>query len=317
MNQLKIGLKFLLVYSPECVKVIIRKFAKYAEIRKAKQRQRRTKVSKKYVHDIIGKLCLDCDVMLHTSIINIGEIEGGAKFLAEEILDRINIAKHTLLVPALPFRGSFADYLKKGDVVFDVRTAPIAMGSLSKYIASLPQAKRSIHPTHSVVAIGKDAEYYTNEHHLDNTPFGIHSPYYKLIRNRGKVILWGATLNNLTCICAVEDMLGNCYKDYVYSPQKYKVKCIDKDGNFFYVQTCCHDPKKAIKRNLLFIHDALVNEGIMEVYPIGEAEIAVIDIKEFAVYYLQLLAKGYSNRGKIRVTEELQYKIEQVISGLL
>lgn len=316
MKSVEVFVKYILCYAPDFIKDGVRYISRKLEIRRATARQQRTFVSKEQIHAIIDKLELGCDVMLHTSKMNIGTLEGGTAYVAEELLRKIDIERHTLLVSALPYRGAFADYLKKNKV-FDVRTAPIAMGAINRYIAAKPHAVRSLHPTHSVVAIGPRADYYVADHQLDPTPFGVHSPYYKLIQNRGKVVLFGATLNNLTCVCAVEDMLGEVYAGYLYSKRRYNVKCIDKDGAEYDVSTVCHDPRKAIHRSLLFLHDRLVEEGIMQVYPIGEAEVAVIDIRAFSIYYLHLLDSGISNRGSIIVSEELHKKIKQVLNILI
>lgn len=316
MNKtLKIAIKYALYYAPDFLKGWMKRLSHRVEIHQAKQRQKRTRVSKEEIHQIIEQLPLDCDVMLHTSKINIGYLEGGTAYIAEEIMNKVDLAHHTLLVSALPYRGTFYDYLKK-EHVFDVRVAPIAMGAINKYIGSLPEAERSVHPTHSVVAIGKDAVYYTSEHALDQTPFGMHSPYYKLIRRGGMVLLFGATLNNLTCICAIEDLLGEPYARYIYAPKSYRVHCIDKEGNSLWVSTVCHDPKKALKRDLSFLHDDLIREGIMRVYPIGEAEVSLIDIRAFAIYYLQLLDKGISNRGKIKISPALHERIVETIQRI-
>lgn len=315
MNKFKILIKFLLCYSPNILKKAIMKINKYREKKVIKERMLRTIVSKETVHDIIQQLNITGDVMLHTSKVNIGNIEGGTQYIAEELINKIDLNKHTLLVSALPYRGAFADYLKKNRV-FDVRTAPIAMGSVNRYIASLPNTIRSLHPTHSVVALGKNSQYYVIDHYKDITPFGIHSPYFKLIKNDGQVLLFGATLNNLTCVCAVEDMLGDSYSDYIYSSEIFTTQCIDYNGNTLNVKTKCHNPKKAIKRDLTFIHDDLIKNGIMKVYPIGEAEVALINIKAFAIFYLKLLNSGISNRGRIHVSEQLHNKIEDAINYL-
>lgn len=315
MQSVRVIAKYILCYAPDFIKKGVRYISGKLEIRQAKARQQRTKVSKEQIHSIIDGLNLDCDVMLHTSKINIGDLEGGTAYVAEELLRKINTERHTVLVSALPYRGAFADYLKKNNT-FDVRTAPIAMGAINRYIASKPNAVRSLHPTHSVVAIGPNANDYIAEHYLDSTPFGSHSPYYKLIQNRGKVVLFGATLNNLTCVCAVEDMLGKAYAKYLYLEKSYTVKCVDDKGRIYDVSTVCHDPRKAIHRSLLFLHDRLIKEGIMQVYPIGEAEVAVIDIRAFAIFYLRLLDTGVSNRGIITVSEKLHQAIIDALNVL-
>lgn len=313
--NLKYLVKFFLCYSPNFLKAFIMKLNKIHEKKCIVERMYRTKVSKDDVHKLLLQISITGDVMLHTSKVNIGDIEGGTEFLANEIMSKLDLSKQTLLVSALPYRGAFADYLEKTHV-FNVKSSPIAMGSINRYIASMPNAIRSLHPTHSVVALGKNAAYYVNEHSKDLTPFGEHSPYYKLIINDGQVLLFGATLNNLTCVCAVEDMLGEVYSDYLYSKKLFTVQCIDYDNNIVEVSTRCHDPRKAIKRDLSFVHDDLIRQGIMKTFPLGEAEVSLINIKPFTIYYLKLLDSGISNRGKIRVSKELHDKINAVINSL-
>lgn len=315
--MLKVVIKTLLCYSPLWLKSLLLSWNKKREKTTIMNRVSRTHVTREEIHCIIGALDLNSDVMLHTSRSNIGDLDGGSEYVVNEFLNKIDITKHTLLVSALPYRGTFMDYLKQhAGMIFDVRTAPIAMGSINQCFASLKDAQRSVHPTHSVVAIGKDATSYVSEHHLDSTPFGEHSPYWKLIENKGKVVLFGATLNNLTCVCAVEDLLGDIYTKNIYAKQCFNVNCIDMAGNSVEVTTVCHDPRKAINRSLTFIHDDLINQNIMEVYPLGEAEVAVIDILSFARFYLKLLDSGVSNRGKIKVDGRLHEKIEWALKKL-
>ena len=54
----------------------------------------------------------------------------------------------------------------------------------------------------------------------------------------------------------------------------------------------------------------------MRVYPIGEAEVSLIDIRAFAIYYLQLLDKGISNRGKIKISPALHERIVETIQRI-
>lgn len=307
-EKIKFVVKFCSYYSPKFVQRLIKEFNSKREKRLIIERMKRCKVSSKQILSVLDKLELDCDVMLHTSRTNIGDLEGGVEFVAEAILNKINIRKHTLLVSALPYRGSFAEYLSK-ERVFDVRTAPIAMGAINKYFANLPNSIRSIHPTHSVVAVGPHAQTYVSEHHLGKTPFDSCSPYWKLIKNKGKVVLFGATLNNLTCICSVEDLIGKEYTSRIYLPKNYRVKCIDQRGDTLFVDTVCHNPRKSIKRSILFMREGLLKNNIMQVYPLGESEVAVIDIQKFAMCYLDLVDAGISNRGRIKVTEGLRSSI--------
>jgi aminoglycoside 3-N-acetyltransferase len=176
----------------------------------------------------------DNDIFLHSSITSIGKISGGTKFLAELILEKVNVNKNTILISALPFQGRFKEYLEQNPV-FDVKNSPVVMGAVNEYLSLHPNAERSLHPTHSVIAIGPKSHYYIAEHHLDPTSFGIHSPYYKLIENNAEILMFGADLNYLTFIHVIEDMLGIYVPLNPYLKKNYFVKVIDNMGG----SSCC------------------------------------------------------------------------------
>lgn len=313
--NLKRIVKYIICVSPKFLRAIINKKIEQREIKEARKRIARTKVSKSEVLDLINKLDVDCDVMLHSSMMNIGKMQIGIKGICEALFERINLDKNTLLVSALPFRGRFLDYLNDGPI-FDVRNAPIAMGAINERIAMMPNVCRSIHPTHSVVAIGRSREYYTNTHHVDATPFGLNSPYYKLIKNRGKVILFGATLNNLTCIHAIEDMLGDAFPVKIYYKKRFNVKCIDNNGCEIMVKTPCHNPVVGVRRDLLPLKEHALNAGAMRVFPMGESEFAIIDMYKFTLFYLAYIKNGNSIYGKIKVTDKLKSRIKELETEL-
>ena len=69
----------------------------------------------------------------------------------------------------------------------------------------------------------------------------------------------------------------------------------------------------------MFMRDGLIKNNIMKVYPLGESEVSVIDVQKFALYYLDLVNVGITNRGKIRVSDELKINIiksKKIIAGL-
>lgn len=305
---IKICVKLLMYYSPACLQHYLHQIVEKREIRDGVARAKRTKVSKEELKEKISALNLDTDVMLHSSMLNIGKLQGGAKFVVKTLTDKIDLSQNTLVASALPFRGAFKEYLET-KTVFDVRNAPIAMGAVNECIALLPGAKRSIHPTHSVVAIGSDAEEYTSVHHLGQTPFGEYSPYYKLIEHRAKILLLGATLNNLTLIHAIEDMLGELHPFNVYDKKRYAVDCLDENGRHLTVNTTCHAPLLGIFRDSGFLYDDLILQGVMETIPLGEAELCTIDAYKFCIFYLDKLASGCSIYGRFKPSEKLKVYI--------
>lgn len=317
MNRtLKIAAKATLYYSPNFISKRIHNIFAKRKLKHALEVAHRTKLSQEDILDVLNKFTFDSDIMLHSSLMNIGKIKGGPRAVTKLLLDKIDITKHTLLASALPYRGSFASWLND-DMVFDVRNAPIAMGIVNERIAEIEGACRSIHPTHSVVAIGPKAIDYTCEHHLGNTPFSLYSPYYKLIMNHGKVLLFGTKLNNMTLVHAIEDMLGDFHPYKIYEKKTYDIKCIDHNGNTVIVHTPVHSRFLGLFRDSMRVHDKLIEAGVMQTVPLGESEVSMIDCYGYTLVYLDYIAHGHSIYGSHRVTDKLLRKIDEIKQSLL
>ena len=309
--------KIVFFFLPKIIKNKIVKKKRRKDLLEAQRRAKRTKVSKEELKAIVDGLDIgNCDIILHSSMMSIGTIKGGVKWIVNCLFDKVNISENTILVSALPYRGNFKEYLEKG-VVFDVRNAPIEMGGINEYIGSLPNARRSIHPTHSVVAVGKNAEEYVSGHHLDKTPFGINSPYYKIIKNRGKAVMFGASMDYFTCIHAMEDMLGDLYPGKIYGKKRYMVKCIDYDGKEVMVETTYHASLQSyIRTSFTSLDKVLWEKGAIYGTNIGESHIFIVDLYKYTICYLNEIKKGRTIYGKVKVTKELEAKIDEVLSSL-
>ena len=309
-------LRYALCYSPSFIRNKVESSRSKKQLAHWMEISNRTKISKEQVSEIIDILPIDGkDVLLHTSLLKIGKVKGGAKWVCECFLNKMDLDNQTLMVSALPFQGRVINYLKTLKE-FDVRTAPVAMGAVNERIAEMQEAKRSVHPTHSIVAIGKDAEYYTSEHFKDVTPFGIHSPYYRLIERRGKVVLFGTGINSLTLVHVCEDLLGDYCPNKIYTKKVYKIPCINENGETVVVSTRSHNPLCSIGRDLEPFVQGLKDEGIVVSYVIGESDVIVLDAYSFVVYYLKKMKEGVTMYGKIKVSKSLEGKIDSILDIL-
>lgn len=295
--------------APGFLKRAVKRRGEKRYLKEIAERMKRTRISKEEVDSVFDEMELGCDVMFHTSTMNIGKIAGGTKFLAERIEKAVDTSKHTLLLSALPY--SFP----RADAVFDVRTAPVAMGAVNEYFALMDRTRRSLHPTHSVVAIGPRADEYVSSHHLDKTPFGPNSPYYKLIKNGGKIVLFGATMGNITELHAVEDMVDEFYPVKIYT-ETHDVKVVDYGGRELTVKTPLHLHSASIRSNPWKLRAGLIKNGAMTVRKLGEGEISVIDARKMAVFYLNMLLEGESLYGRHKVSGELRKRLNELIVSL-
>ena len=137
-------------------------------------------------------------VFIHTSMSQLGYVEGGAATMAAALLETIVKERNgTLAVPTFTMAGGMADTVRSG-VVFDVLNTPSGTGRITEMVRQSPGAVRSLHPTHSVAALGPRAQWLTEAHHLDSHSFGAVSPLGRLIEADGFVLGIGVDLGPVT-----------------------------------------------------------------------------------------------------------------------
>ena len=95
MNRnLKIAAKIALFYSPEFIRKRVAKSNAKHEIARALTIAHRTTVTQDEIADALNHFSFDSDIMLHSSLVNIGKIKGGAKGTTNTIINKIDIRLH-------------------------------------------------------------------------------------------------------------------------------------------------------------------------------------------------------------------------------
>ncbi|MFO7526385.1 MAG: AAC(3) family N-acetyltransferase [Ignavibacteriaceae bacterium] len=138
----------------------------------------------------------------------------------------------TLTMPAF-FNGSnhqAKEHYENGKNIFDVRTTVSEMGLISEMFRRNKNVKRSIHPTHSICALGPLAERLTKNHHLADSTFGEGSPFGEMNKYRTMILGIGTTCEVLTQIHSAEDIMKDKYPIILYS-DILPVICRDDSGN--------------------------------------------------------------------------------------
>jgi aminoglycoside N3'-acetyltransferase len=178
-------------------------------------------------------------IMVHSSMKGLGFVEGGPATVVDALLEVLGPSGN-LLMPAFTIRNSMHETLNDPSFVFDVRTSPSSVGAISEEFRKRPTAKRSIHPTHSVSAIGPDAEYFTREHISAGSNFGANTPFGKLLEKNGKIVGMGINFAPVTYYHVPEDLHpGEFPRVYMKTPFTAKVN----DGHATRtVEVFCHDP---------------------------------------------------------------------------
>ncbi len=144
-------------------------------------------------------------LMVHPSLKALGHVQGGAGTVIDGLLSAVG-REGTLLMPAL----SYATVNPKSPV-FDVLNTPCCVGKIPETFRTKPLVSRSVHPHHSVCALGPMAAELLGDHHLDTTPCGPHSPFARLPKVGGKVLMLGCGLRPNTSFHAIEELVEPPY----------------------------------------------------------------------------------------------------------
>lgn len=160
-------------------------------------------------------------ILVHSSFKSLGQVPGGIETVIQGLLEAIG-PDGTLILPALTWS-------LRPPEVFDARTTPTIVGAIPEYFRTRSGASRSIHPTHSVCAVGPRTQELLNDHILDSTPCGIHSPFRLMAETNGKIVMLGCGLTPNTTMHAIEEIAD---VPYVLG-ESYRFTLIDLDGRRF------------------------------------------------------------------------------------
>lgn len=137
-------------------------------------------------------------IIVHSSMKSIGAVDGGA----DTVLDTfIEFMREGLLVfPTHTWAEVHAEQPR-----FYSATSPSHVGILTELFRQQPKAIRSLHPTHSVAAIGADAVEFTTGSEEFDTPTARASAWGKLLDRQAKILLVGVGLERNTFIHGIEE----------------------------------------------------------------------------------------------------------------
>lgn len=285
--------QLLLKYTPDFV-LEWAKTLKKNQRRKQLQEQQKNKqgITKQQLVADLKKIGIKTgdSVLVHSSLSKMGFVEGGAKTVVDALFNVVG-EKGTLLFPTFPAKGRNKTYLEDHPY-FDIINTPSQMGSITEYFRKLDHVYRSFHPTDAVCAKGPLAEYYTNSHFGQLTPYNENSPFRKLCSQKGKILMLGTTLNGAcTNLHTLEDAVD--FKYPVYDQKIFHVKMVDAQGKESMMQTKVHNPDYSAKRNCDALKPIFEKEGVLVNGMIAEAKSMLID----ADGMLQVMIKYYNEKG--------------------
>ena len=197
--------------------------------------------------DIVSQLATDLiaagvrpggALLVHSSLRALGPVPGGAETVICGLLAALG-DEGTLLLPSLSYQHVSARQPR-----FDVRLSPSNVGALAEYFRTRPGTQRSLHPTHSICALGPLADALLCNHVLDTTPVGAHSPLHLLPDHDGQILMLGCGLHPNTSMHGIEELVEPPYLydgEVTYRLVNWNGEAVNKsyrDHNFYGFAQC-------------------------------------------------------------------------------
>ncbi|MGL1890859.1 MAG: AAC(3) family N-acetyltransferase [Spirochaetaceae bacterium] len=212
-------------------------------------------------------------ILIHSSMKSIGDVEGGADTVIDLFTEYM---KPGLLI----FPTHTWNIVTKNGDIYDPETTPSCIGILTNIFKERPNVIRSLHPTHSVAAIGKNAQQFTSGEENATTPAPWDGCWGKLYSLDAKILFLGCSLNRNTFIHSVEEW---CNIPNRLSKDTIDIKIKEKPGNLLNVKMFTHKaPVDDISANYGKLKKTLLEKGIAEKGYIGDAECYLCNVKEMA-----------------------------------
>jgi aminoglycoside 3-N-acetyltransferase len=153
------------------------------------------------------RLCAGNALIVHASLKSIGPISGGAEALLglfEEALGEAGL----MAMPVFTYSLTGLDKYPPFDPVRSVSRT----GALTEVFRTLPGTVRSLHPTHSVAARGRDAAKLVADHER-LTALGADSPFHRMAERDARILLIGCGFDSLSLIHTGEVLANAWYRD--------------------------------------------------------------------------------------------------------
>lgn len=245
-------------------------------------------------------------LMVHSSMKAIGDVNGRGETVIEALCQYMNDG--LLLMPTHTWHE---DNLKDG--IYDVRSEKSCVGILTNLFLQHHDVIRSMHPTHSVGAYGKDNQAYADKDmdyirkHGSLTPCPREGCFGSLYDAKGQILFLGAPLTTNTYLHGVEEIMD--IPDRI-NPLAQRLILVDYDGKETILDDY-HGHKSSrgdVSKNYGKIEPALIHKGYAKIYQIGDATCYVVQVKEMTDMVIEFLKKDPDIFADDRALPEIWYK---------
>jgi aminoglycoside 3-N-acetyltransferase len=199
--------------------------------------------------------------MVHLSYKAIGETEGRGDTVLDALAEFMRPG--LLVLPSHTWSN-----VGPSNPVMDVLYTPSCVGALTEMFRKRPDVCRSLHPTHSLAALGADAEAFVSGEERVGTPCGQDGAYYKLWERDAQILLIGVNFTRNTYIHGIEEWDG---AEGSISQETTDLYVIDHQGRRLYTpqrRHCAHLGSETFAK----LEAPALREGVLTIGRFGDAD---------------------------------------------
>lgn len=173
----------------------------------------------------------------------------------------------------------------------------IRTGVLPHFASKDRDFQRSLHPTHSVVGFGKYSNELLEEHGKDGTATGVTSPFYKMMKYKGKIVNLGVGLNQTTAVHTIEEVPNLFFPIRSLSTKNFNVS-VSHEGRSENFKIKPLRPELYYIRDVDQIKTPLLEAGGIVEFEFGDGMIQIIDCVLLYKTLCELASDGETIYGK-------------------
>lgn len=227
--------------------------------------------TKEYLKDQLKDMGIRSNdtVLIHTSLRAIGPVEGGADGLIDTFCEYLEDG--LFLIPTHTWAN-----VDRQSPVYDVNTTVPCIGTLPRIAAFRKDGIRSLHPTHSIWAHGRDAVSFVQNEENASTPAPPGFAWERLAKVNAKILLIGVGNNRNTFIHAVDELAQ--LPDRI-NPIPFEAVIYDHQGNVHHRLFSHHHCSKTndVSAQYPNFEKALIVSGAQTFGKLGNATVRIVD----------------------------------------
>jgi aminoglycoside 3-N-acetyltransferase len=229
-------------------------------------------------------------VMVHSSFGDASGFRGTAEDLIDVFEEAVG-AEGNLLMVSLPYRTSSLDYLSR-ERTFDVRKTPSMMGLVTEYFRRRRDVRRSLHPTHPVLAWGAKADWIVAGHQHCRYPCGPETPFHRLEQLDGMAIFFNVPFATFTFFHYLEHLVSPAMPFSLYTAEPFVVPVVDSSGESSEVTTFVFSRDVIERRRFPVLEEEVRRAGLVNARSVGNTRIEAVRVQRVVDCVKRMFREG-------------------------